>query len=540
MKRLPLTFIIILFASILQAQSLSEKADSLLLKALPQNEHAVAVLVAQGDKIIYQTTRGYAENDSKRAADLETIFKIGSVSKQFTAAAILKLVEMNKMALDDPLSKYLPDFPQGKEVTIHHLLTHTSGIKSYTDELNFIDRVTAPVNQKTLIEEIKTLGYDFAPGEQWKYNNSAYFILGHLVEEVSGMSFNSFLEKHFFKPAGMTRSGVYDNSKTYKNEAIGYSFDSAGISLALDWDMTWAGGAGNLYSTGGDLHKWNQKLFAGRLLDKKLVKSAHTPVQLNDSSEHPYGYGWSVGEYRGLKRIGHSGGLHGFLSYLVYYPDLEATVAVLSNCSPPKNVVPANFAEQLTNIFFDEHLTKNKEIDTDYSLYEKYVGKYEYPGGVVMTVTREDNHLYAQLTGQPRYEIFPKAEHQFFWKVVEAEITFHFNEEGKVDYAIHKQNGFESKVPRLVEQQEIVLGEKIFDRYSGEYNLNGATAKIWEENGKYFVQVTGQPPFQMFPKTRNRFFLKDVAAEIEFDGDDSEATGFILYQAGQQIKAIRK
>ncbi|GAA0892445.1 hypothetical protein GCM10009122_21240 [Fulvivirga kasyanovii] len=528
----------IIFQPGLNAQRFSDKADSVLQKSLPENEHAVSVLVGKGDEIIYQKILGNADEGVK--ADNETIFRIGSVSKQFTAAAILKLVEMGKMSLDDPLIKYIQDFPQGESVTIHHLLTHTSGIRSYTDQPGFIEKVEQPVNHKELIGSIKSLGYEFEPGEQWKYNNSGYYILGYLVEQVSGMTYEKFLSKHFFKPAKMKNTGVYKNGATYKNEAVGYAYESGKISKALDWDMTWAGGAGNLYSTTRDLYNWNRQLFAGHLLTAGSLAKAHSNVVLNDGSDHPYGYGWGIGEYKGLKRIAHGGGLHGFLSYLAYYPEIDATVIVLTNSSPPKNIIPANLAEYLVKVFFKQYLKEEKEVAVDTSNYSKYIGKYEYPGGAVMTISRENDQLFAQLSGQSRYEVYPKGKHEFFWKVVDAQITFHLSGDGVADYAMHTQNGSQFKAPRMKEQHEVELDEGAFEKYTGEYSLQGKAVKVWEEEDKYYFQVEGQAAFQIFPGSDNKFFMKAIAVEVEFEQNKDKSPALIIYQGGQQFRAERK
>lgn len=539
MKRI-LIFIslFIIFLPRLNAQRYSDRADSLLQKSLPENEHAVSVLVAKGDEILYQKILGNADDNIK--ADRETIFRIGSVSKQFTAAAILKLVEMGKMSLDDTLNEYIQDFPQGEDVTIHHLLTHTSGIRSYTDQPGFIEKVEQPVSDEELIDTIKALGYEFKPGDQWKYNNSAYYILGHLIEQVSGMTYEKFLNKHFFTPAKMKNTGVYENEATYRNEAVGYAYENGAISKALDWDMTWAGGAGNLYSTSLDLYRWSQQLFGGGLLTAESLKKAHTKVVLNDGSDHPYGYGWVIGEFKGLRSIAHGGGLHGFLSFLAYYPEIDATVIVLSNSSPPKNIVPANLAEHLVKIFFEQHLEEEEEVAVDTSDYSKYVGKYEYPGGVVMTITRENDQLFAQLSGQSRYEVYPKGEHTFFWKVVDAQITFHIGDGGVADYAMHTQNGSQFNAPRMKERHEVALGEGIFEKYAGEYSMQGKAVKTWEEKEKYYLQIEGQAAFQIFPASDNKFFMKAMAVEVEFEQNEDKAPALIIHQGGQQFRAERK
>lgn len=448
MRKTLLSLLILLFVGPSFAQSAKEKADSLISAAIPNDEHGLSVLVAENGKVIYEKTAGYADIENRRKVTPTTTFRIGSVTKQFTAAGILKLAEMGKISIDDPLSKYIPEFPRGDEVTIHHLLTHTSGIKSYTEDPYFYMGVTSPIETSQLAKNIQTMGYDFDPGEKWKYNNSAYFILGYLIEKISGQSYEVFLKKHFFEPAGMKNTGVYSNQKTYKEEALGYSNQNDSIVLSLNWDMTWAGGAGNLYSTAHDLQKWNEAIFKGNLLKKESLQKALKPVKLNDGSEYPYGYGWGVTEYKGLKYFGHSGGLHGFLSNLAYYPEINATVVVLSNAGPPLRVIPGELSQKLTKIFFGEHLEEDTEVEVDKADYNLYVGEYTYPGGAILTVTKEGDSLFAQMTGQPKFEIFPKGEHLFFWKVVDAEIVFNVNDKDQVDFATHKQNGMEFKVEK--------------------------------------------------------------------------------------------
>ncbi|WP_185154215.1 serine hydrolase [Fulvivirga sp. M361] len=537
-RSIPIIVLLLFIFSATFGQEQQRKADSLVAKAIPLGEHGMSVLVAQRDKVLYSRQAGYAVVNEQQKVDEGTIFRIGSVSKQFTASAILKLVEMGKMNLKDPLNKYILDFPGGEKVTIHHLLTHTSGIKSYTNESNFLERVTTSIEKEKLVDEIKSLGYDFEPGEEWKYNNSAYFILGYLVETVSEMSYEKFLIKHFFKPAEMKNTGVYSNSKKYKNEALGYSMQKGGIKDALDWDMTWAGGAGNLYSTADDLLKWNKALFGGQILNKENISKAHTKVKLNDGADYPYGYGWGLNKYRGQERIGHSGGLNGFLSYLAYYPEIDATVIVLSNCSPAKNLVPASFAEKLTDIFFHEDLETNKEITLDASDLEKYVGRYEYPGSTIMNVTLDDGHLFARLTGQNGYEIFPKGEHVFFWKVVNAEITFLLDGDEVVS-AMHKQSGHEFKAAKLESKQPITLSADAFSKYAGEYDLVGKPVKVWADNGLFYTQIEGQPAFQIVPETEEKFFMTDMAVEIEFEITDGITSGLVIHQAGKKITASK-
>ncbi len=515
------------------SQSATKSADSLINYLIPNNEHAISVLIKKGDEILYEKVQGKAA--PKKTVDENTIFRIGSVTKQFTAVAILKLVEEGKIKLDDTLDKFIADFPKGESVTIHHLLTHTSGIKSYTDQQGFLEKVEKPTKILELVKEIKGLGYEFEPGDQWKYNNSGYFLLGYIIEKVSGKNYSEYLSENIFQTTGMERSGVYANEDKYINEAIGYGLMDGKVKKVLDWQMTWAGGAGNIYSTCEDLITWNDAVFSGKIIEQKLLGKALEPVELNDGTNHPYGYGWAVDEQRGQKKYLHSGGLHGFLSYLTYYPELNASICVLSNASPVFKAVPATVSNLMSNYFFRGDFEFEQELDVDKSKFSLYEGQYSYPGGAILTVTQEEGRLYAQLTGQQKFEIFPKGDHMFFWKIVQAQIEFKLNNKGRVGYAIHKQNGSEAKVNKMEERKSIKFNSKFFKSYAGEYEMSGKWVKVWEEKGDYFTQIEGQPAFKILPKSTTRFFLEIMDVEIEF-GEQS----LTIFQSGSEIITRKK
>jgi len=518
--------------------------ERLFRKITDGEKPGAAVLVAQNGKILYQHGFGYANIEKDIPVTPETKFRIGSITKQFTAAAILKLVEKGKMKLDDKLSKYIPDFPRGDEVTIYHLLTHTSGFNCYTEDAGFVERVTQPITTEELINEFKTYDFDFEPGTQWSYCNSGYFILGYLVEQVSGMSYPAFLKKTFFQPLGMKNTGVHVRGKTYKNEAFGYDAeDPANIKPSLDWNMAWAGGAGNLYSTVGDLFLWNEAVFNDKVLKPETLKAAHTPASLNNGeiaqsfTNGGYGFGWAITEFRGEKEITHSGGLHGWLTNLSRIPKENLTVAVLTNCTPPIDKSPTQFTYDLIEFFIWEKLGDQESFavqnNIDFDLYDDYAGYYEYPGGVLMEVTRDGNRLIAQLAGQPAFEIFPQADSKFFWKVVDAQIEFFRDESGAVTHGIHTQGGQTIQVPKVGMDVAAEVDPALYDRYIGEYQLGPATITVTKEGSSLFVQSTGQPAFEIFPKSETEFFLKVVKATITFEMDETgKVTGLTLDQGG--------
>jgi len=532
----------------IQMPGREELTEAMINRVKKDNYPGAAVLISRDGDMLYNKGFGYAELSHNTPISPETKFRIGSITKQFTAAAILKLQEDGLISVEDKLSKYIPDFPRGEEVTIDRLLTHTSGIHSFTSQPNFLDRVRLEISAQEMVDSIKSYKYDFDPGEKYLYNNSGYFLLGYLIEQITKKTFAEYLQETFFDPIGMKNSGIHDWHTILVHEATGYSVIGGKLQKAMDWNMSQAGGAGAIYSTVGDLYLWNEAVFGGKVLSEKSLQAAFTPAVLNDGNPAMqggggYGYGWIIGEFRGLKSISHSGGLHGFLSYLVRFPEKNFTISVLHNASPPVGFTPGGLAYELAPIYLWEELEAQQSFstseDVDKDLYGLYAGKYEYPQGMIMTISQEDDRLFAQMTGQPKFEIFPRSENEFFWKVVDAQITFHLDESGKITHAMHFQGGQNLKVPRIEEEAPAVVDPAVFDAYIGEYKLaQAAIITVTRENDKLFVQLTGQPKFEIFPRSETEYFLKVVKADVTFKKDDSgKVSGLILFQGGIEQNA---
>lgn len=422
--------------------------DSIKGKPYP----GISLLVAQDGKIVYKNSFGYADIENKIPITPLTKFRIGSITKQFIASGILKFEEQGKLQLSDKLSKYFPDFPRGNEVTIHHLLTHTSGIHSFTNTDSFYARVSKPVTNEELLNSFKNIPYDFNPGDQLRYNNSGYFLLGYIIEKISGKKLATYLKETFFDPLQMNNTGIYNNAVKLENEAKGYQKDGNLYKPALNWDMSWAAGAGAMYSTVEDLYKWNEALFAGKILSEKNRQLAFTPVTLNNGQKAPtmsYGYGWAINNYRGQEVIEHSGGLDGFISQLARYPQSNMTIVMLTNVTPPQLEISPN---RLAEFYLWQKMDKQKSYSikaNDSTNLQDYVGDYNFQTLGLMKITTEENKLFAQLGTQPRFEIFPSGKDEFFWKVVEAKMKFLRNEQGKVISGDFEQGGFKINAPKV-------------------------------------------------------------------------------------------
>ena len=369
--------------------------DALFTHVITNNGPGAAVLVAQNGKVLFKGGYGLTDVAHNIAFSPETKSRIGSITKQFTASAILKLQEEGKLNVNDKLSKYFPDFPRGDEVTLRHLLTHTSGIHSYTDNPDFIGKVTKPVKPEDLLNSFKNEPFDFDPGKKWHYDNSGYFLLGQIVEKVSGQSYADFLQKSFFDALGMTSTGVYRSGLSLEHEALGYEFGDGKFTNALNWDMSWAGGAGALYSTVEDLFRWNEGIFGGKVLSEASLKAAWTPVKTeensDDNSGDGYGYGWQVSRLRGAREISHGGGLNGFSSIIMRLPRENFTVVVLANAMPGgPGLEPQELARLVTQFYLGEKLAPRggHEVNTNISpaALEAVAGRYDY-AGPILTVT---------------------------------------------------------------------------------------------------------------------------------------------------------
>ncbi len=506
-----------------QEDKLVAKANEYLAKATSSSTSGVSMLVARDGKILLDAAGGMADIDNTVPVTANTKFRIGSVTKQFTAAAILRLAEQNKLSLQDSLSKYYPEFPNAQLITLEHLLTHTSGLASYTEKPGFYARVVLATKPEAVIKWFEKDEPEFEPGTRFKYCNSGYFLLGEIVAKVSGKSFAQYLETEFFQPLAMTSTGIYDNANVPDAMATGYSWEDEKYELALNWDMSWAGGAGAMYSTVGDLHRWNAALYGGQVINANSLKAAATPFKLPaGANSSNYGYGLLISKYRRIPIISHSGGLNGWMADLLYFPKQKCTVAVLTNASQAApELTPQFISRKLADLTLDDVFKAMPPPVVDPSIdpkvYTDYVGKYDYQGAV-MEVTVEGDRIFAKLTGQDALEIFPAARDAFFWKVVDAEVTFQRDDQGEIKAAQHTQNGATFAAPKIVESVELTIEQ--LEKFVGRYRYGLAVMTCTREDKQLYAQLTGQPKLAIFPVNENTFAWKVVEAQVEFIKDE--------------------
>jgi CubicO group peptidase (beta-lactamase class C family) len=342
-----------------------------------------------------------------------TKFRLGFVTKQFTAACALLLEEHGKWKVSDPVKKFMPDAPTAWEkITIFHLLTHTSGIPSFTGFLDYPDFEAKATTPEKLVERFRNKPLEFQPGSKWKYSNSGYVLVGYLIEKVSKESYQNFLQEKIFTPLGMKDTGYDSNSAIIFHRASGYSPSKDGIINAGFINMTVPFSAGGLYSTTEDLLKWEHGPFGGKVLSASCLKQMSTPFKEN------YGFGLSIS----TKKIEHGGGIEGFNTEVAYWPDDQLSVIVLANLNVS---APDEIANQVAAAIHGQKVilpSERKEINLSPEVLRGYVGTYSVAPEVDLKVTLEDNHLLTQMTGQEKIPIFPETRTLFFLKVIDAQL----------------------------------------------------------------------------------------------------------------------
>jgi CubicO group peptidase (beta-lactamase class C family) len=325
--------LIVLLAAPATAQNAPSDAarmEPFIQAAMQKQNFMGAVLVARGDEILLSKGYGEANLEWHVANAPDTKFRLGSLTKQFTAALVLLLEERGKLTTDDPLSKHLPDLPAAwSGITLHHLLTHTSGIPNVTALKEFATYQPFATTVEKTIALVRDKPLDFAPGERMSYSNSGYLVLGHLVERITGQDYASALKANILDPLGMADTGLDSNAALIPRRAAGYTPSPNGLVNAGFVHMSVPHGAGAMYSTTQDLLRWHRGLFGGKVLSAASLKKMITPFKNN------YALGISVITLNGKTRITHGGGIQGFNTTLSYDPDARISVVVLANVNGP-------------------------------------------------------------------------------------------------------------------------------------------------------------------------------------------------------------
>ena len=548
------------------AQDHAAKIQEVLTLAHKYQQFNGSALVAENGKVIYKGGFGFANMEWNIPNTPDTKFRLGSITKQFTATLTMQLVEQGKIKLDAKISDYLPDYRKdiGEKVTIHQLLTHTSGIPSYTGQPGFLENVSRnPYKVDDFVKKYASGNLEFEPGSKYSYNNSGYFLLGAIIEHVTGKSYEQVLQENIFDPVGMKNTGYDHHDTIISKRATGYRKTSNGYTNASYLDMSIPYAAGSMYSTVEDLYLWDQALYMDKLLSAQSKALMYKPFLEN------YAYGWVV-QSASFKQNGndvqvirHGGGINGFTTTIVRFPQEKNLIVMLDNTGTGYlDPLSDSIAKILYNQPYEqpkisivsvlEKTILEKGIATGVAQYRDLKAK---ESATYNFSEAELNQLGYQLlrTGKPReaieifklnVEAYPQSFNTYD-SLAEAYVAVNDRELAKQNYKksleLNPNNTNAVAVLKTLDTPTVTIDPKIFDAYVGEYEVGpGFVMRIFREGDKFMTQATGQPAFEIFPESETVFSPRAFPAKLTFIKDaDGKVNSIRIDQAGRVTNGKR-
>lgn len=556
MKKINSIIVLILISFFIQAQSLPDATvkyiDSIMLANYSVIEPGAVLLIAKEGKPVYRKAFGMANMQLTVPMKEDYVLAIGSTTKQFTAVAIMQLVQDGKINLKDDIKKYLPDYnTHGKTITIENLITHTSGITSFTEIDTFAKLVNTDITLKEMVGIFQDEPLLFEPGTDWSYSNSGFNLAGMIIEKVSGMSYGDYLEKNIFDPLRMSSTTLGSKQKIIPRFVNGYDAMSVDYAPASEFSWTWPYAAGQIVSNVDDMLKWDEALYGNKILKQQYLQQAFTNYTLSTGEKANYGYGWAIGEYGGKKIIRHGGAISGFLSDAIRIPDDHIYMIMISNNTKQR---PDDVMNPILNKIMGFGIT-DKEVDLSKYKFPEYEGTYQVfrSGGRLVSnysdepiyryITAGKDGLYAQRTGGSKYKLTYVGNDEFYTTNPFSRIKFNRDADNNITstrvYDIFTNYGpddigMKTDIPLPSEKTEIDVPLDILNRYTGNYDFGGGFfIKIFIKDKKLFGQATGQGAFELFAQSETEFFLKIVDAAITFNVDNTGVTtSMTLHQGG--------
>jgi D-alanyl-D-alanine-carboxypeptidase/D-alanyl-D-alanine-endopeptidase len=497
-----------------------------------------------------------AKGDS-RPLNGDTIFEIGSITKVFTSLLLADAVERHEVALTDPIAKYLPSQVKvaergGRSITLQDLSTHTSGLPRLPTNFNPKDPSNpyADYSIDQLYQFLSSVQLTRDIGSQYEYSNLGGGLLGHLLARQAGMDYEALVRSRVTRPLGMTSTSITLSPEMKARLAAGHN---QMLQPTANWDLPALAGAGALRSSTNDLLTFLSATLG--YTQSPLAPAMAAMTTIRRPTETPgleIALGWHIFAGKGKEIIWHNGGTGGYRTFIGYDPKARTGVVVLSNAGTlagPDDIGRHLLDPETPLLAQNSPLVTppktHTEVTVDPKLFDGYVGRYQFAPAVFLTVTRDGGHLFVQLTGQPALEVFPESEKDYFLKVVDAQVTFETNSQGKATAVVLHQLGRDQRAMKIegepVAPKEVVVDPKTFDGFVGRYQLTPAIVlTVTRQEGRFFVQLTGQPAFEIFASGERDYFLKVVDAQITFEiGADGRATAAVLHQNGRDQRATR-
>lgn len=447
MKRYFLPLLLILMACVIAISEpnpdVSSKIDALFSRWMKENMPGAAVGIIHHGKILHNKGYGLSNIQTKTPITPQTVFDLGSVSKQFTSLAVMLLEQRGNLSYDDPLSKFFPEFPPyANKITIRQLMQHTSGLPDY--EAAFLregkidkeyPRTTKragwdyePTSMDALQILTKQPNLRFPPGDEWEYSNSGYMVLAQVVARAADQRFADFMRENIFKPLGMNQTLVVDDSRPdVQNKAASYTLRKGKFENLDYTPVNWIYGDGNVNSTLEDMLKWVQALDEQKLVEDYTWKAAFSPGELNSGAATGYGFGWYLGPALGLQKISHTGSWAGFRNCMVLYPTEHFGIVILSNTAEIDYTERSDLTFKIARLYLSNQMKLPSSVELDPKSLDRFTGKYESETGDTLEVKLKDRSLWVQAEGKMPKRLMPESSVKFFIDGLEDD-TFFFHE----------------------------------------------------------------------------------------------------------------
>lgn len=529
-------------------QDLKAQADKLIAQSWAADGPGAAVVITDHGKIIYQGWRGLADVQAKEPITPATVFRLGSITKQFSAAVVLQLVAEGKLSLDDPLSKFYPDYPQpGASATVRQLLNHTSGVQSYTDIPGWM--VEANTNRAYTTEQLmavfKNLPSLSKPGETWAYNNSGYVLVGAIIEKVTGKAWHEAVRERIATPLHLTtlRYGVGEASVA--NMASGYRRgDDGSVQPAEKIHMSVPAAAGGLIGTVGDLAAWANGLHHGQVVDAASYKATTSPSNTADGKVNPYGFGLEMEDVRGHPTIGHGGGIFGFVTASLYIPERDVFVAVFTNSAPPA-MSPGEVAQKLAMLAVGDAFPVLQKQPVDLKAMEPLLGAYKIEGSDDPRVLlSRGGKLFTRRSDSAELEVFPAGGKRFFYDGGMTWFDLKEGESGPV-MEFYLNGSHKAELAKRVggvpaDERPFDVSRSTLELYVGGYQVGGAVAVVTLGDDGLSVKLGDQPTLRLIPRSETEFTVEKAGARVTFNGEAAgPAKSMTIHQGGRTMEAPR-
>jgi CubicO group peptidase (beta-lactamase class C family) len=427
---------------------LEQRLDAALAPMFKPNWPGATVIVTRDGKPVFRKAYGLANLPENTPMQPDMQLRMGSITKQFTAVGIMMLAEQGKLSVKDDIRKHLPDFPgKGTPITIEHLLQHTSGIPNYTALKAFRSLPDEGVTLTQVLDIFKNEPLDFAPGERFSYSNSGYFLLGLIIEKLSGMAYHDYVAKNIFEPLGMKDTAHEGFERSAKRHINGYRSNGDKIVPVADIDVTLAFSAGALVTTVDDMARWEAAISSGKLLKPASWRQAFTACRVTPDGPCNYGYGWNIGTLAGHKMIHHGGSIPGFTAQALRLPDDKVFVAVLTNGNGGAVNTPV-IAYKAAGVAIGRPFTDFKAIALAPEALDAFVGTYVGADKVKRVVRRDGDKLTMQRDGRDAAPIMAHAPDSFFMEGSLANLQFQRGADGKVRSLLVRQPGADETAMR--------------------------------------------------------------------------------------------